>query len=111
MLNVFMKDPEKGKRYRKSFIKDEATNDKISFNYYLMDRSDITSISVLKNIEMEEKNLILRTTSSYPFTTKTKIYYDGKQYSVDSIYTEEQETSNGMFVRNVKPIKYIKIKR
>lgn len=84
-----------------------SDNDKHYFKYSKMERSDISKINALKGIEMEENSFIIRTMDSYIFQTTHKIIINNKQYKIKSIYTEEQENSNGPFIKNMNPFKYL----
>lgn len=107
MLNVFKhnKDPKALRNYRTAYIKEDS-GDKAAFKYFLVDREDAREADFLKGIEMQTYTKIIKTSFSYDFTIKTKIIIDNIQYSVNSLYTEQQEQANGMF-RNVKNFTYL----
>ena len=114
MLTAFQKpdsrDKKKIVKYKTGLIKEQAGNT-IPFKYYLLDREDIRREAYLKNIEMQSYQVMVRTTCDYKFTGNTKVIIDGLQYTVDSFYKEEQEISNGLFRKRVKPFVYLILRR
>ena len=77
------------------------------FKYAKLERSDTSKINSLKGIDMEENSFIIRTLDSYNFQTSDRIIINNKQYRIRSIYTEQQESSNGPFIKNMKEFKYL----
>lgn len=111
MLSVFQNSDDNKKllRNRTAYIKEES-GIRIAFKYYKVDREDIRENDKLKGIEMQETQMIIKTLSGYAFNKKTKIVIDNYQYSINSIYTEDRDQVNGMYIR-VKPFKYLVLSR
>lgn len=105
MLNVFKKKTDKNdnKMYRTAYLVLES-GEKTVLKYQEVDREDITRVSYLRNIQMQEVRKIIKTYNSYPFTTKNKVLIDNEIYSINSFYTEDQEINNGSFIKPKKAI-------
>lgn len=112
MLNMFYNesDEHKSEQFRTAYIKEESGNT-IPFRYYKLTREDYSRAEWLKGVLMMEKSFIIRTTKSYNFNIKDKIILDGKQYSIDTIYTEEREDANGMFTTKKSKFYYLTLSR
>ena len=112
MLNQFRRSSDKHNpvQFKVAYVK---CNDdtKIKFSYYKLDREDITEKDFLKGIELQGTKIVIRTISEYDFKKQTKIIINNFQYSVESIYKEDQESENGPFRRNLPPYIYLTLNR
>lgn len=87
-------------------------NIQIAFRYKVLDREDIERIDILSGIEGKTIKKIIGTTSNIQFEPTSKIKLDGVLYIVDSIYKEQNDNENGMFVSNIHPkMTYLNLKR
>ena len=77
-----------------------------------LSREDMTRITLLKNISMQQNQYVIATTDNYPFYINQFIIIDGKKYTIDSMYTEDSWNENNMFDFECEtPIRYLVIRR
>jgi len=111
MLNIFSNDKdESAKKYRLGYIKFE-NNEKIPFKYRKLSRTDITENTYLKGVIFQDESFVIETKSSYKFDLRTKVLINNKQYSISALYSEEQENADGIFRKNMKPNKYLILRK
>lgn len=106
MLNLFTTQTQ----FFTAFIKlDDETQ--IPFDYLKLNRRDKNKSEILKNIEGQEYKFIIGTTFHYDFNIKNKIIIENKQYTIENIYTEENNDQNGPFRKAMPRIIYLSLVR
>lgn len=85
--------------YRLGYLIDDAGN-KLSFRCNILNRLDMQSIEILKNIDSIQGSITIRTTSNLPFKAQDKLLVNNMKYRVSSLYTEELDNYDGV-IRNI----------
>lgn len=75
----------------------QETGDKISFRYHLMDRSDISKISIIQNVLMGQDQIMIETYCPGAWTPKTKVLIGGYRYSFVMAWSRNAESQNNPF--------------
>lgn len=97
-------------QYKKGKVLIDDYEYDIHFNR--LSREDMSRITLLKNIFMQQNQYIIATTDDYPFYINQFIIIDGKKYTIDSMYTEDSWNENNMFDFECEtPIRYLLIRR
>lgn len=78
----------------------DAGNIPTRFRYYRLNRKDIIGIEYISGLQDQRESYIIRTDSRYPFKKNNKIVIGDYTYSILSIYTQDQDSENGMFIKD-----------
>lgn len=68
----------------------------VPFRYNKIPRVYLERIELLKNIAMQENEIVIKTTSTNPFDVQTIIEVDHERYTIREIYTDDSIQENNM---------------
>ena len=100
---MYSKDNEK--EYNMGYL--YQGENKLSFRYHKMNRTDITSTEVLKNVMFNETSVVINTRSILKFEAEDKVEIKGRKFKIEAIYTDEIDGYDGPVRENFTVRKYL----
>lgn len=84
----------------------------VPFRYNKIPRVYLERIELLKNIAMQENEIVIKTTSTNPFNVQNMIMVDHEKYTIKNIYTDDSVTENSMLgIKTPYNVKYLVLSR
>jgi hypothetical protein len=110
--DFFMPNRERIDDFKDGSITDRAGNE-LAIKYHLMERSEISRISLIQNVIMGQNEVMILTTSDVDMNPSTKIVLDdGFQYSFVSQYDAKSKNENNpLHLKGSPARKYITLRR
>lgn len=82
------------------------------FKYHKMSNTDIDRTEMLRNIAMQQNQVLIKTTSDKPFNVQSFVVINHDQYSIDYMYLEDSFNENNVFNFKVDtPVRYLLLTR
>jgi hypothetical protein len=110
--DFFMPSKERVDDFKTASLIDREGNE-FALRYHIMERSEISRISLIQNVLMGQDERMIMTTSDAAFNPSSKIVLDdGYQYSFVSEYDERSKNENNPLGLKGSPArKYITLRR